>query len=105
MAMYRILSWHDIPLGVKAGGEDGDMRVTLPLRFQVAVDAVATTTRQTNQGIYVAGFRWSPPVERPGSARDVAQAVAAELVEAFPPERVKAIGHELKARLNAGASE
>jgi len=37
---------------------------------------------------YQAGFKWGPAEERPGTAAAVADAVVAEIVAAFPGERL-----------------
>jgi hypothetical protein len=104
MATYQVLSWHGIPVGVKARDETGQARVNLPERFQVAVDAVATAAGLTDRASYLAGYQWSPAEERPGSAQEVARAVAAETEASFPPERVKALRQELEARLAPGGA-
>ncbi|MCZ7571719.1 MAG: virulence factor [Ardenticatenaceae bacterium] len=99
MARYQILSWHGIPTGVKAKDSDGEARENLPRRFQVAVDAVATATGRTGTKEYLAGWQWSDPLERPGTAREIAQAVATELAESYLPSRVKALCRNLEACL------
>lgn len=99
MAHYQILSWHGIPIGVKATDETESVREQLPPHFQVAVDAVATATGRIETTIYLAGWRWSEKVERAGSARQVAQAVAAELVRRFPPSELKTLRRELESSL------
>jgi hypothetical protein len=37
---------------------------------------------------YLDGWSWGPEEERPGSAREVADAVAAEIEQAYPKERL-----------------
>jgi hypothetical protein len=101
MATYQILSWDGIPTGVKAKDGEGEARENLPPRFQAAVDAAAAITGKMSSADYLAGFRWGEATERAGTAREVARLVAAELVEAFPPERVKVMRRELEARLTA----
>jgi hypothetical protein len=89
MAMVRILYWRDIPYGVRASDDDGG-RVSrqLPAEFQEAVDAAAMAEGATSQDDYQAGFSWGPPEERPGPAVAAADAVVAEIVAAYPPERL-----------------
>jgi hypothetical protein len=82
MATYRIIAWKDIPASVEA--RDGADAVTLPLseRFQALIDSVAMQL-----GVHDDAYleHWGAiDGERPGSARDVSSAIAAELEERFP---------------------
>lgn len=89
MASVRIMYWKDIPYGVRASDEGGG-RVSrqLPAAFQEAVDAAAMAEGATSQEDYQAGFAWGPPDERPGPAAAAADAVVAEIVAAYPQERL-----------------
>src|SRR5690554_3074738 len=84
MATYQILYWHDIPVQVRARGEGGRAGVALPDRFQQAVDRAAMAAGLTGSDAYTEQFRWSEPEERPGTAQEVAEAVAAELDARYP---------------------
>jgi len=82
MASYRIIAWKDIPASVEA--RDANEQVTLPLteRFQALIDSLAM-----QQGVHDDAYleHWgATDGERPGTARDVGAAVAAELEERFP---------------------
>ena len=99
MATYQILSWHGIPTGVKAKDANGEKRENLPLRFQAAVDAVATATGNIGTQAYLAGWQWSQAKEREGTAVDVAYAVTAEIENTFTAEKVKSLRQEIEARL------
>lgn len=101
MARYQIMSWHGIPTGVKAEDEKGQVRENLPKRFQVAVDAVATAVGRVDTKEYLAGWQWSDPLEREGSARQVAKLVAAELDQSFSPGRVKELRQALEQTLSS----
>ncbi len=105
MATYQILSWHGIPTGVRARGDGEDKRENLPIRFQAAVDAVATNTGNIGTKAYLAGWQWSKPVPREGTAADVASAVVIELETEYTPEKVKQIRQEIEARLSESAAE
>jgi hypothetical protein len=96
------MSWHGIPTGVKAEDDDGQVRQKLPIRFQAAVDAVATATGRIDTAGYLAGWEWGELIEREGSARQIAETVTAELEETFSPRRVKELRQELERRLAAG---
>ncbi|MCQ3976533.1 MAG: hypothetical protein DPW09_24135 [Anaerolineae bacterium] len=99
MAHYQIMSWHGIPTGVKAVDTTGQVREKLPMYFQVAVDAVATATGRMDPAGYLSGWQWSEPIERQGTAKEVAQVVVAELIASFPPKQLKALRQELEIRL------
>jgi len=88
MALVRIMYWKDIPYGVRASDEGGRVSRQLPREFQEAVDAAAMAEGATSQDDYQAGFTWRPPEERPGSAAAAADAVVAEIVAAYPHERL-----------------
>lgn len=79
MALYRILYWRDIPLQVRA--RDASNRASVPLspRFQEAADRAAMLAGLTSSEDYSDQLRWGEPQEREGAARDVAEAIAAEL--------------------------
>ena len=99
MATYQILSWHGIPTGVKAKDAVEEKRENLPIRFQAAVDAVATSTGNIGTKAYLAGWKWSKPEERDGTAVEVARTVATEVENTFSAERVKILRHEIEAQL------
>jgi len=79
MAQFQILSWHGIPVQVKA--KAGRERVSKPLsgRFQEAIDRAAMVAGLVGSDAYTDGFQWNDPQEREGSPEEVATAVAAEL--------------------------
>jgi hypothetical protein len=88
MAQVQIYYWQDIPYGVRARDQNGPVTQHLPRAFEAAVDAAAMAEGQTETRQYQSGFRWSDPEERPGSAKEVAQAVIEEIIAAYPPARL-----------------
>ena len=88
MAQVRVMYWKEIPYAVRAteGAERASRQ--LPAAFQEAVDAAAMADGDTAAEAYQAGFKWGPTEERPGTAAAVADAVVAEIVAAFPGERL-----------------
>ncbi len=84
MAKYRVIYWKHIPTMVMATEDGEQARVSLPPRFQAAVDAYAMVEGSTDDGAYSAGWRKGPWEERDGSPQEVAKAVAAELEAAHP---------------------
>lgn len=83
MATYRVIAWKGIPAGVEA--EDGADAVTVQLsdRFQMLIDSVAMQRGLSGSDEYLDAWTRGEPEERPGSAREVADAVAADLEARF----------------------
>jgi hypothetical protein len=79
MATYKILYWQQIPSQVRAEDDEDDISVPMPERFMARIDQVAMRTGMAGTDEYLEQWRWSEEEERPGSAREVAEAVAAEL--------------------------
>jgi hypothetical protein len=79
VAYYKILYWQEIPSQVKA--EDDGEDVTLPLedKFAEQIDKLAAQRGLSSSDDYLAQWKWSEEEEREGSAREVAEAVKAEL--------------------------
>lgn len=88
MAKYRIIYWKHIPTMVIASENGEQARVSLPPRFQTAVDAYAMAEGSTDAGSYSAGWRKSTWEERAGSPQEVAEAIAAELEAAHPKIKI-----------------
>ena len=84
MAIYEIVAWREIPAVVEA--RDGGQSVTRPLseRFQALIDAVAMQLGIERSDAYLAEWTRSAAAERPGTAQEVAEAVAAEIEDRFP---------------------
>ncbi|HWQ14722.1 MAG TPA: virulence factor [Roseiflexaceae bacterium] len=84
MATYQILTWHGIPLQVRAREGRDRASAPLPERFQEAVDRAAMAAGVTGSDAYTEALHWSEPQEREGTAREVADAVAAALAAQYP---------------------
>lgn len=81
---------------MRAKDENGRVGKPLPERFQLAIDDAAMRAKLIGSDDYSAGFQWSDEQERPGTAEDVAEAVAAELDTKYPEIDWKAIAEKLK---------
>jgi hypothetical protein len=79
MAQFQILYWYDIPLQVRSRAGRERANVSLPSRFQEAVDAAAMLAGLTGDDAYTDGLRWSDPQEQAGTPDEIAAAVAAEI--------------------------
>jgi len=84
MASYRIVAWRNIPASVEASDGEGTVTRQLSERFQMLIDSVAMQLGLEGSDAYL--DLWSPgePQERPGTAREVADAVAADIESRFP---------------------
>ena len=88
MAKVQIMYWKDVPYAVRASDDKGRISKQLPREFEAVVDAAAMAEGATEQSAYQAGFRWGDPEERPGAAAEVAEAVVAEIIAAYPSPRL-----------------
>jgi hypothetical protein len=96
MAKYKVLYWYDIPLQVRAEDKDGRVNRQLPERFQLAVDEVAMAAKMISDDNYTTGFQWQSAQEKEGSAKDVADAVIAELDAQFAEIDVQVLTDKLR---------
>ncbi len=82
MATYKILFWQEVPSQIKA--EDDEDEVSLPLspRFLARIDQLAMERGLQGTDDFLAQWQWGDEQEREGSAREVAEAVKAELESA-----------------------
>jgi hypothetical protein len=78
MATYQILYWQDIPSQIDARGGGASHKEPLSQRFQELIDVVAMKKNIVNSDDYINGWTKGDKQERPGSAAEVAKAVAAE---------------------------
>jgi hypothetical protein len=92
---YQIVYWRDIPCQVKV--RDGRERVSrmLPDRFQQAIDEAAVHARATSADAYMEEWRatdWQDAEQDTAGDREkLADRLADELDEAYPPERLEAL--------------
>jgi hypothetical protein len=84
MAKYQVLYWREIPSLVKATDAVSEVCVRLSPRFSDAIDDAAMQAGATDTETYLAGWQWGQTQERPGTAREVAETIAGELVASTP---------------------
>ncbi|MGH7335511.1 MAG: virulence factor [Candidatus Rokuibacteriota bacterium] len=84
MATYEIISWRGVPAIVEARDEQGPVTRSLSDRFQMLIDTAAMQLGLQGSEEYLEQWNRSTALERPGSAAQVAEAVAADLEERFP---------------------
>ncbi len=96
MATYKVLYWYDIPAQVRAEDENDRASLQLPERFRLAIDEVAMAAKLISDDDYTDGFQWHPAQERAGSAKEVAEAVVAELDAQFPEIEIQPLIDKLR---------
>ncbi len=79
MATFKILYWQEIPTQIKVEDEADDVTVMLDEKFMKQVDVLAAKRGLQAADDYLAQWKWSEEEEREGSAREVAEALKAEL--------------------------
>lgn len=92
MATYHLLSWKDIPSVVEARDGNGTVKVQLSDRFQTLIDAVAMRLGMAGTDAYLDQWEHGDEEDRPGTAREVAEAVAKELEDRFAEFRNRSLG-------------
>ena len=96
MAKYKILYWYGIPSQVRATDENGRVGRPLPQRFQEAIDDAAMALGRMGTNTYTDGFQWGEEIEHPGTAEEVADAIAAELDKGHPSVDWRALVKKFK---------
>ena len=83
MASYQIIAWKEVPAMVEARDATETVTRQLSDRFQQLIDSVAMRLGREDQDAYLDLWARSDPQDRPGSAAEVADEVAAELEARF----------------------
>ncbi len=94
MANYSILYWQDIPSLVEAKDENGVHKLQLDGKFQELIDAVAMRKGLAGTDAYLEEWRRGKRRARDGTAKDVANAVKAELEAEYQAIRAAALGKD-----------
>ncbi len=81
---FQILYWQDIPSQIKAWDDFNEIKIELPQRFAVRIDAQAQAKGLTSTDDFLSQWRWSDEQERAGTAPEAAEAVKHELEQKFP---------------------
>lgn len=76
---YQILYWQDIPSEIKAWDDFDEVKMSLPEKFALRIDASAQKQGLISQDAYAAHYRWGGETERAGSPREVVEALIKEL--------------------------
>jgi hypothetical protein len=84
VATYQLVVWNGIPASVEARDATGTVTVPLSEKFQMLIDSVAMQLGLHDSDAYIEQWGREAPQERAGEARQVAEAVAAEIEAKFP---------------------
>jgi hypothetical protein len=99
MAKYQVTYWQEIPSQVDAKEEGGKAhKLLLSQRFQELIDIIATKRKLDASDDYISQWNKGTKTEKPGSAEQVARAVAAELEGQFDAIRAKALEQSTHAK-------
>ncbi len=91
MAKVQILYWQEIPSVVEAKDEGGVAKQQLSDKFQQLIDHAAMIRKLAGTDGYLEQWNKGKPTERPGDAKSVAAAVAAEIETRFNDIRSEVI--------------
>lgn len=87
MPDLTIVYWRDIPAQVIVGAGRRAAKVQLPERFEQAIDRAAMAGGARDTDAYLAEWRKVPS----GETEATAEAAAAKLDAAYPPERLRSL--------------
>ena len=91
MADITLVFWRDIPAQVIAGKGRGAVKKPLPERFEQAIDRCAMKIGAKDADAYMAEWRKAPPVPRPGTDAEAAEAELARLLADYDTARLAAL--------------
>jgi hypothetical protein len=84
VATYKVLAWRDMPTQIQVTDDDGTVvKQPMPKWFMQEVSRITMREGLAGTDDYLEAFAWSAPVERAGTAAEVAEAVNAELCAKF----------------------
>ena len=98
MAIYQVTYWQEIPSQVDAREAGKLHKEVLTQRFQELIDIIAVRRKLDGSDAYINEWNKGKKVERPGSATEVAKAVAAELEAQFDGIRANALQQPANAK-------
>jgi Virulence factor len=88
MTEYQITSWRALPSLVVARAGEEVTKVSLPSRFQEAIDEAAMRLGETGADAYLAGWERGPWTPSEGDPAAVAAQVATDLEERWDEDAV-----------------
>ena len=91
MPFLTVVYWRDIPAQVLVRSGRRRERSPLPERFEKAIDRAAMRAGARDEEAYLADWRKAEPVEVDGDPRQIAEAEASRLVDAYPAVRLRSL--------------
>jgi CTP synthase (UTP-ammonia lyase) len=91
VAKIQILCWEEIPSVVEAKESGKVHKEQLSMRFQELIDLVAMKKKLAGTDAYLEQWNKTAAEERPGSAKEVAVAAAAEIESRYEQIRADAL--------------
>jgi hypothetical protein len=79
VAVYKVLYWQEIPTQIKVEDDEDGVTLMLDAKFMEYIDILAAKRGLQASDDYLAQWKWTEEAEREGSAREVAEALKAEL--------------------------
>ncbi|HUW78643.1 MAG TPA: virulence factor [Candidatus Nanopelagicaceae bacterium] len=101
MSEYQIMMWRDFPSLVVARSGDTVIKVSLPARFQEAIDEAAVRLGEIGSDAYISGWVRTAWTSAEGEPDEVANTVADRLLQEFTEARMT----EILDSLNADTTE
>ncbi len=84
MARYKVLAWRAIPTQIHVTDDTGAVvKRPMPKWFMQEVSRVTMREGLAGTDDYLEAFAWTAPLERAGTATEVAEAISAELCAKF----------------------
>ena len=83
MTDYQITSWREIPSLVVARSGETVVKVSLPLRFQEAIDEAAMRLGDIDADAYISGWIRGPWQQADGAPGEVAEAISKSIINDF----------------------
>jgi hypothetical protein len=90
MAEVQVTRWRDVPSLVTARDGDDVVKVSLPARFQEAIDEAAMRLDAADANAYMEGWIRGPWEDMAGSAAQAAEAASAALEASWTAEAITA---------------
>lgn len=79
MAYYQILYWQNIPSQIKAWDEFEEVKIELPQKFVIKMDALAKAQGLVDENSYLEQWKWSDEFEKEETPAEVADLIKSEL--------------------------
>ncbi len=88
MTQIQVTKWRDIPSMIVAKDGDDQVKISLPQRFQEAIDEAAMRLGDDDADSYMNGWVRDSWLTVTGSPTTAAEALAAELETTWTPEAI-----------------